>query len=294
MLRKAKELLSFDDLSMEIEQIYLGTQQVVPSVQAKSIEILQSLFPKDKIIHADLKCNQGSREMHTGEYFIIPAEYAHEVSDAQIEMGVKKNGSTEKVVDELRDNFFKMNILGHLVPEMLAVLSKETKVNLADIPMNDSTILVLLQSDDSEVSKSIIANCRLSDFSDLLKVFGLSHGTGVWYGNAQSLLQDDKVEFKYVLAFREDVYHCLIGHGADCEATYCIMESARKGRISKDFGHQTFKKYGLPVWFYPCISNIKYLFPKAHAVSYVQMAVQLAWFKEHYNDLFAKELNKTI
>jgi DNA polymerase-3 subunit alpha (Gram-positive type) len=273
---------------------------VAPEIQKKTKAILQSFFPNDKIVRAGALRRDGSRGAHPGGYFIIPVEYADEVSTIEIEIDGEIVEVTEKEVHTLTKDFLKIDILGHFVPEKLSILSKETDVILDDIPMNDSDVISLIQSGDTEgipefesdFMRNMLQICIPNCFSDLCKISGLSHGTDTWTGNARYLLQDGKAALKNILAFREDVYDYLIKADADYDEAYRIMESVRKGRASRDLDELDLEEYNLPDWFHPCICKIKYMFPKAHGVSYVRMAMQIAWFKSYHNELFNKVLKK--
>ena len=46
----------------------------------------------------------------------------------------------------------------------------------------------------------------------------------------------------------------------------------------------------LPSWFIPSLSKIMYLFPKAHSLCYVRLALTFMWFKRN----FPKEFNRIV
>ena len=59
------------------------------------------------------------------------------------------------------------------------------------------------------------------------------------------------------------------------------MESVRKGKGLKDEWIPEMKENGVEDWYIESCKKIKYMFPKAHAVAYVMMAIRIAWFKVH-------------
>ena len=132
-------------------------------------------------------------------------------------------------------------------------------------------------------------------FAELVKISGLSHGTGVWATNTQELVngrtQFGKIEFKDVIGCRDDIMVDLIKFGLDPSKSFNIMEFVRKnkkvGSPDKWKEHQAYmRENNVPEWYIWSCDKIEYMFPKAHATAYVLMALRIAWFKVYYPQLF--------
>ena len=135
------------------------------------------------------------------------------------------------------------------------------------------------------------------NFSDLVKISGLSHGTDVWATNCQDLVlgttEFGKIPFSEVIGCRDDIMVYLIEHGLEPKMAFDIMEYVRKGKAAKGENPAKWGKFvdvmkekNIPEWYYWSCERIKYMFPKAHAVAYVLMAVRIAWFKVYKPILF--------
>ncbi len=198
----------------------------------------------------------------------------------------------------------KLDILGHDVPTIIKYLEQLTGVDVFNIPLDDpetmaifTTIDTLNIQDDSytldigslgipefgtKFVRQMLKDTQPKNFSDLVRISGLSHGTDVWLNNAQDLVRDDVVTIKDVIATRDDIMNYLLQKDLEPLFSFKTMEKVRKGKglTEDDISHM--KEKDVPDWYINSCQKIKYMFPKAHAVAYVMMSVRIAYFKVHH------------
>ncbi|GEN30463.1 DNA polymerase-3 subunit alpha (Gram-positive type) [Cerasibacillus quisquiliarum] len=205
----------------------------------------------------------------------------------------------------IEDNLLKLDILGHDDPTVIRMLQDLSGINPKTIPVDDPEVMKIFSGPEPlGVTPEQINNCHtgtlgvpefgtrfvrqmLEDtkpttFSELVIISGLSHGTDVWLGNAQELINEGICELPDVIGCRDDIMVYLMQKGLEASTAFKIMESVRKGRGLTDEWIEEMKKHGVPDWYIESCKKIKYMFPKAHAAAYVLMAVRIAYFKVHY------------
>jgi DNA polymerase-3 subunit alpha (Gram-positive type) len=119
-------------------------------------------------------------------------------------------------------------------------------------------------------------------FGELVIISGLSHGTNVWRGNAEALINEGKATLTDVIGCRDDIMTYLIEQGVPAKTAFAIMEEVRRGHKVKPEFVKVMKACNVPNYYIDSCNAIAYLFPKAHATAYVTMAVRVAWFKVHH------------
>ena len=202
-------------------------------------------------------------------------------------------------------NLLKLDILGHDDPTMIRMLQDLTGIDPTKIPLDDKDVMSLFQNTDAlGVKPEDILGCKLgslgipefgtdfamqmlidtqpTSFSDLVRIAGLSHGTDVWLGNAQTLIEEGKATISTAICTRDDIMIYLMQMGVEAGLSFTIMESVRKGKGLKDEWIATMKEHNVPDWYIWSCKKIKYMFPKAHAAAYVMMAWRIAYCKVNY------------
>ncbi|MBR2676674.1 MAG: PolC-type DNA polymerase III [Solobacterium sp.] len=243
---------------------------------------------------------------HPGGIIIIPEEYqAEDFTPIQYPANDPESEwkTTHYDFHDIHDNVLKFDILGHVDPTAMRLLQNISETRPTSIPMNDPETLSLFYSDEAlhadpriykketgalglpefgtRTTRRVLEETRPHVFSDLVIISGLSHGTDVWAGNAESLIQDGTCTLSEVIGCRDDIMTYLLAKNLEPLMSFKIMESVRKGKGLNEGWETAMKEHGVPDWYIDSCKKIKYMFPKAHAVAYVMMAVRIAWYKVH-------------
>ncbi len=201
----------------------------------------------------------------------------------------------------LLPQFYKADLKASVRMEVLSKLAERTGVDPADVPYYSDEVIAMFRSNEGGVSgsfidlpdfasdrvKSMIRKLKPESFDDLVKLFSLVHGTGVWEDNGEKLFDENGIGIKELISDRDDVSDYLLSLGIDRMKAFDISEYIRKGKaLLKRPEWSEYKKVmleaGAPEWYAGSCEKIKYLFPRAHAAAYMIKILRQTWYRLNY------------
>ncbi|UQZ87484.1 DNA polymerase III PolC-type [Paenibacillus konkukensis] len=294
------------------QEMFLGVQGekapnidwiVAPEYQAEAENELKRKFGKEKIVYP------GTTDHHPqpAGVYVVPDHVETEEVTPVIYQGADSEIQREMTYFDYRlldPIWFRLDFISNDYMSALRLLQDLTGVHPQNIPMNDPKVLSLFRHTEelgvsarqlrSKVGtygipemnvpfvRDMLEKVLPHSFSELVQISGLSHGTGTWEDNAWPLIQSGEGTIRSVIGCRDNVMLDLIHYGIDRQTAFAITDRVRRGEGLLPDQVELLERHSVPHWYRDALSKIKYAFPKAHAVSYVMLALRLAFYKLYF------------
>ena len=280
----------------------------------KALEYVKEYYAYKNIRISEEEAEQAAEKLsgikihsgrHPGKRIILPErEDIYSFTPLQYADDGSEDAITHFRYYDIDHNLMTVDLLGHSDLSMIYHLEKLTGEKSDDWDITDDSVISLFRSCEalgvnaSQIgtdlgtlgipdyydgySTVILKKVKPRNFSDLVKISGLAHGTDVWSDNGEVLIDNNETEFSSLIGLRDDIMLYLMQKGLEKGDAFRIMVSVRKGRGLRENMEELMEAHNIPEWYIWSCKQIKYLFPKAHACNYTKNALVLAYCKLYH------------
>ncbi len=150
---------------------------------------------------------------------------------------------------------------------------------------------------NTKTIKELFQTVKPQSYDDMLKLIGCALGSCIGHNQSEKPLTECGLSLSNVPVFREDMYDMI------CEKlrargiyevgfAYEVAQNTRRGVYARNGLDESTKQALLSLEFNTefCsyIEKVTYMFPKAHAASYLNDAIAMMWYKLHYPDEYSR------
>ncbi len=270
--------------------IYLN---FAPEVRPEIFNHLEEMFPDGTILRGGTTKEDETGESkrvgcHPGATYIVPQGIDPE-EVTPIESITDDDGRTFLVTvydyHYVDDFFTRIDILEYADLGRLRLFEENTGCPIDDIPEDDAKTMELFRNGDTEdipifsdeASREALKRIQPETLADLVDVNGLVH----MVGPMGKIISECNAETKLyeTICCRDDILYTLMDKGVDRAAAGEIMHRVSRGKGLTDEMELLMRAVGISDEYIDICNSATYLFPRAHAAAYTQIAWRLAYYK---------------
>ena len=229
----------------------------------------------------------------------VPEETHHQMLSWLAAQGKIQECASPEEINHAEPFGLCLDLIGDHSLSALRELEKRTGAAIREIRCEEVLIPAFIEQMEHtpflcREDLAILQKLRPSCFSDVVKGYGLGHGTGTWIGNAEDVI-DTVGSKRDIIAHRDDILGTLLRYGADRRTAVTLSNATAKGRSKKALTPELTAMLldkGVPAWYLESMRKIQYLFPRAHSIEYLRVLFRLAWYGQHFPYDYSEVIQK--